>query len=176
MADNRPSAPETPEERQKRIALELMFIVFIGLCVIGGFIAALGYDFVSARAPIVIMVPLLGLIAFQFHKSRKQVDHGLVLGEIRQALRGGNAAFNNIVRFILFMALLLILIWLAGHYIGVFVFMFVLMYWISREHPVLALLVAVGVTVLLYLLFEHGFNIELYRGWLPRLLLREGAY
>ena len=73
------------------------------------------------------------------------------------------------------MALLLLLIYVAGHYVGISVFMFVLMYWISREHPVLALVVSIGVTVLIYFLFEHGFSIELYRGYIPRLLSRYGV-
>ncbi|MFQ5981748.1 MAG: tripartite tricarboxylate transporter TctB family protein [Woeseiaceae bacterium] len=74
------------------------------------------------------------------------------------------------------MSLLLILIYVAGHYVGISVFMFVLMYTISREHPIFALIVSVGVTVLIYFLFEHGFNIELYRGYIPGLLARSGLY
>ncbi len=54
--------------------------------------------------------------------------------------------------------------------------MFVLLYWISREHPILSLIVAFGVTVLIYFLFEEGFNIQLYRGYLPRLLMRYGTF
>ena len=172
MSVEEQETPEQHEQAQKKVALELIFISFIGLVVIGGFVAALGYDFVSARAPLVIMVPLLILIAYQFNKTRRQAENHVIVRHVSLALKGQNPDFNSVARFIGFMSLLLLLIWLAGHYVGIFVFMFVLLYWISREHPVLALLVSVGVTVLIYFLFEHGFNIELYRGYIFRLLSR----
>lgn len=168
--------PTQHDAAQKKVALELVFIAVIGLFVLGGFIAALDYDFVSARTPIVIMVPLLILIALQFNKTRRQAEHHVVIHELLHALRGENPEFNAVTRFIGFMTLLLLLIYLAGHYVGISLFMFVLMYWISREHPLLALVVAIGVTVLLYFLFEHGFNIELSRGYLFRLLARYGVF
>lgn len=176
MSAEGPREPQSEAERQKRIALELVFISIVGLFVLGGFISAIGYDFVSARAPIVIMVPLLVLIALQFNKSRKQAENHVLLHELSHALKGDNGDFNSVARFIAFMALLLLLIFVAGHYVGISVFMFVLMYWISREHPLLALAVSIGVTVLIYLLFEYGFNIELYRGYVPRLLARDGFF
>lgn len=163
-------------DRHDKAALELMFISIIGLLVVGAFVAALNYDFVSARAPLVIMVPLLILIGMQLHKTRKQAAQGVVFERLTQALRGHNSEFNSVLRFVAFMSLLLILIYVAGHYVGISVFMFVLMYTISREHPIFALIVSVGVTVLIYFLFEHGFNIELYRGYIPGLLARSGLY
>lgn len=175
MADKRPD-PTEHDAAQKKVALELVFIAFVGLFVLGGFIVALDYDFVSARAPIVIMVPLLLLIAYQFNKTRRQAEHHVLVHELAHSLRGENRAFNSVARFIGFMALLLVMIWLTGHYVGISLFMFVLLYWISREHPILSLVIAIGVTVLIYLLFEHGFNIELYRGYLPRLLMRYGVF
>jgi hypothetical protein len=74
------------------------------------------------------------------------------------------------------MTFLLLLIYVGGHYVGISVFMFVLMRWVSNERPILALLVSIGVTVLIYFLFEHGFNIELYRGYIPNLLGRHGLF
>jgi len=165
-------ASQQHEKVQKKVALELIFISFIGLVVIGGFVVALGYDFVSARAPLVIMVPLLILIAYQFNKTRRKAENHVIVKHVSLAFKGRDPEFNSVARFIGFMSLLLLLIWLAGHYVGISVFMFVLLYWISREHPILSLLIAVGVTVLIYFLFEHGFNIELYRGYIFRLLSR----
>ena len=172
MSDDSRLETERAAGTQKKVALELVFIAVIGLFVLGGFVAALTYDFVSARAPLVIMVPLLLLIAMQFSKTRRQAEHHLVLHELGHAIRGENKEFNSVARFIGFMALLLLLIYVAGHYVGILLFMFVLMNRISSEHPVLALMVSVGVTVLIYVLFEHGFNIELYRGYIFRLLSR----
>lgn len=175
MADDRKAARGHDAGAQRKIALELVFISIIGVIVLGGFVSALNYDFISARAPLVIMVPLLILIAVQFNRTRKQAEHHVVVHQLAYALKGQNSEFNSVIRFIAFMALLLLLIFVAGHYVGISVFMFVLMYWISREHPALALVVSIGVTVLIYLLFEHGFSIELYRGYIPRLLSRYGA-
>lgn len=164
------------EATQKSVTLELLFISFTGLLIVGAFIAALNYDFVSARAPLVIMVPLLILIVMQFIKTHRRAEHHLVAGQVSQALRGRNSEFNAVLRFVAFMTILLLLIYVAGHYVGISVFMFVMMYWISRERPVYALVISIGVTVLIYFLFEHGFNIELYRGYVPRLLGSYGLF
>ena len=170
MSDNQQDPGNNDETTQNNVALELVFISFIGLVVIGAFIAALNYDFVSARAPLVIMAPLLILIGMQFNKIRRQVGYDVLLNELSHAFKGRNSKFNSVLRFIAYMTLLLLLIFVAGHYVGISVFMFVLMHRVSKERPILALLVSVGVTVLIYFLFEHGFNIELYRGYIPNLL------
>ncbi len=172
MLDKQQDPGEPDETTQKSLALELVFILFTGLVVIAAFIAALNYDFVSARAPLVIMVPLLILIGMQFNKIRRQVGHDVLLKQLSHAFKGRNGKFNSVLRFIAYMTLLLLLIYVGGHYVGISVFMFVLMHWVSKERPILALLVSVGVTVLIYFLFEHGFNIELYRGYIPNLLGR----
>jgi MFS family permease len=168
----------TPEEiaARRKSVLELVFISVLGIAVLGAFIAALTYDFVSARAPLFIMVPLLLLIGMQINRSRKEAHLPDVIAELSVAFRGKNSDFNSVAGFIGLMVLLLLLIYVAGHYVGISVFMFVLLRWISKEHPVLSLLIAVGVTVLIYFLFEHGFNIELYRGYIFRLLSRSELF
>lgn len=162
------------DKPQKKAVLELIVVLFTGIVVIGALLAALSYDFVSARAPLIIIVPLLILIAVQFNKKRKEAQQIGVFKQLSYAFKGHSSEFNSVLRFILFMTLLLLLIYAAGHYIGVFVFMFALLYWIAREKLLLSALVSIGVTLLLYLLFEHGFNIELYRGYIPRLLADYG--
>ena len=67
------------------------------------------------------------------------------------------------------MVLLLLLILVAGHYAGIAAFMFVLLRLISKESLDLSLLISIGVTISIYFLFEHGFNIELYRGLIFKL-------
>jgi len=176
VLDNQQDSGNNDETTQNNVALELVFISFIGLVVIGAFIAALNYDFVSARAPLVIMAPLLILIGMQFNKIRRQVGHDVLLNQLSHAFKGRNSKFNSVLRFIAYMTLLLLLIYVGGHYVGISVFMFVLMHWVSKERPILALLISVGVTVLIYFLFEHGFNIELYRGYIPRLLGSYGLF
>ena len=176
MFDNQQDSGNNDETTQNSVALELVFISFIGLVVIGAFIAALNYDFVSARAPLVIMAPLLILIGMQFNKIRRQVGHDVLRNQLSHAFKGHNSKFNSVLRFIAYMTMLLLLIYVGGHYVGISVFMFVLMHWVSKERPILALLISVGVAVLIYFLFEHGFNIELYRGYIPRLLGSYGLF
>jgi hypothetical protein len=60
--------------------------------------------------------------------------------------------------------MLMLLIFFAGHYVGVATFMYILCNVISKESKLLSVLVSTGVTAILYVLFEIGFNIELYRG------------
>lgn len=160
----------------KNVALELTFISFIGLVVIGAFVAALNYDFISARAPLIIMTPLLILIAVQINSTRRQAQPGVLHKQFGDAFKGRNSTFNSVLRFVAYMTFLLLLIYVGGHYVGISVFMFVLMRWVSNERAILALLVSIGVTVLIYFLFEHGFNIELYQGYIPRLLGRYGLF
>jgi hypothetical protein len=155
--------------------LELVFISFTGIAVIGGFIAALGYDFVSARTPLCIMVPLLVLIGVQFHRTRKSVHVETVKSDLSQAISGQNENFNSVATFIGWMVLLLLLILVVGHYAGIAAFMFVLLRLISKESWKLSLLISIGVTAIIYFLFEHGFNIELYRGLIFKLLSGYGV-
>jgi len=153
-----------------KATLELCFISFLGIVVISAFVAALNYDFVSARAPLFIMVPLLILIAAQFRRTRAVTRQDVLLAEFSQALRGKNRRLNVALGFIGWMVLLLVLIFVIGHYAGMAAFMFVLLRMLSKETMRLSVLVTAGVTIVVYLLFEHVFNIELYRGLLLRLL------
>jgi len=157
-------------EGKGKAALELCFITLIGLAVIGSFVAALSYDFISARAPFVVMVPLLVLVGVQINRTRKQTGAGSLVTELSMVCRGQCSEFNTVAGFIALMVLLLLLIYLAGHYVGISVFMLVLLRFVAREKWLLSLSLTCGVTSLIYMLFEHGFNIELYRGYAFRLL------
>jgi hypothetical protein len=72
------------------------------------------------------------------------------------------------------MLFLLAIIYVAGQYVGMMVFMFTLMYFSAREPLRLSLLVTVIVTASIYGLFEHVFSIELYRGLVANLLANYG--
>lgn len=155
---------DVDNEVQDKSTLEMCFISLVGIAVISAFIAALGYDFVSARTPLCIMVPLLILIGVQFNRTRKAVHVKAVLSDLSQVIKGRNESFNSVAGFVGWMVLLLLLILVTGHYAGIAVFMFILLRLIARESMLLSLILSVGVTVIIYVLFEHGFNIELYRG------------
>jgi hypothetical protein len=157
------------KESKDKSTLELFFISLTGIFVLGGFVAAMGYDIVSARTPLCIMVPLLILVGIQFNRTRKAVHAEVVKSDVSSILKGKNEGFNSVTAFIGWMALLLLLILVAGHYAGIAAFMLVLLRLVSKESWGLSLMISVGVTVIIYFLFEHGFNIELYRGLLYKL-------
>lgn len=163
-------------EAQRKITLELLFISFIAIVTIGSFIAALTYDFVSARAPLCVLVPLLILTGIQFNRTRGKADLNSLKVSVTRVGQGKDHNFNRVTGFIGLMTLLLLLIYVAGHYVGISVFMFVLLYSISNERLLLSLALAAGVTIGIYFLFEHGFNIELYRGVIFRLLSRDDSF
>ena len=169
MSDDNDNIGAEELAARRKAALELVFISFVGVVVLGGFIAALTYDFVSARAPLVIMVPLLLLIGVQVKRMLRMPHSRHVMAEAASALTGGNRNFTSVAGFIGVMALLLLLIYVAGHYIGIAVFMFVLLRVVSGERWMLSILITVGVTAVIFVLFEYGFNIELYRGYVYRL-------
>ncbi len=154
--------------------LEICFTLFITLLIVGAFISALTYDFVSARAPLVILVPLLILNGFQLKKAWKEAHDVDVMGDLKQTLGLHNKEFNGIASFFGWMIFLLVLIFVTGHYVGMAVFMFFLMNLISEEELPISIIVSVVVTLVIYLLFEHLFNIELYRGLVYRIWMGYG--
>lgn len=144
--------------------LELFFVVLIGLAFSAALVAALGYAFVSARTPLVILIPLLLLIGAQINRTRKATDVTTILSDLSQVMRGKNRKFNTVASMVGWIVMLMLLIFVAGHYVGVATFMYFLLNLISKESKLLSALVSTGVTAILYILFEIGFNIELYRG------------
>lgn len=161
------------EERRMQ-TLEMIFIVFVGVVVLSAFVAALGYDILSARAPLFIMVPLLILIGVQFNRTRKALSPNEMKSNVGDAASGKNKEFNAVLGLITWMCALLAVIYIAGHYLGIVIFMFLLLYVVAKESLRLSIIVTVAVTAFIYILFEHGFNIELYRGLLYRMMFEYG--
>ena len=154
-----------------KTTLELLFITLLGLAFGGAFIAALSYNFSSAQAPLVILVPLLLLIGAQINRTRKATKAKTVVSDFSYAVRGKNPKFSKAASMTAWIVMLMLLIYIAGHYVGIATFMFILLNVISKEGRLLSASVSVGVTVVLYFLFEHGFNIEMYRGLIYGLFL-----
>jgi hypothetical protein len=159
------------EPASNKRTLELCFISFVLVVVLSAFlIAAFSYDFVAARAPLCVMVPLLVLIGVQMKRTAGAVHTGSLRVELLEAFHRKNKEFNAVAAFIGCMMGLLALILIVGHYVGVAVFMYFLLRVIAKESLRLSAWVTTGVTATIYFLFEHGFNIELYRGLIVRLL------
>jgi len=157
-------AEETDEVTENNTTLELFFVVLIGLAFVAALIAALNYDFVSARTPLVILVPLLILIGAQINRTRKATNAKAIQSSLSRVATGKVRKFNMVAGMSGWIVMLMLLIFFAGHYVGVATFMYILLNVISKESKLLSALVSTGVTAILYVLFEIGFNIELYRG------------
>ena len=176
QTDKDPLNPEAEEEQKKNshATLELCFTIVIGVLIAAAFLRSLTYDFVSARAPLVILVPLLILIGIQLKRIWGTSDLSEVKNALSVVFKIQNKEFNGIAGFFLWMIFLLILIFVTGHYVGIAVFMFFLMNMVAEEKLSLSLIIPIAVTVVIYLLFEHLFNIELYRGLIFRIWMGYG--
>jgi hypothetical protein len=166
--------PSVDQKKKGSNTLELSFILFITLLVAAAFLRSLTYDFVSARAPLVILVPLLILCGVQLKRAWSNSRGENVKARLAGVAKLHNQEFNGIAGFLGWMIVLLILIYVTGHFVGIFAFMFFLMNMVAREKLVLSLSIAGGVTLIIYLLFEHLFNIELYRGMIFRIWMGYG--
>ncbi len=157
-----------PGEGQDESTLELVFITITGILVLGAFITALTYEGSSGIAPLCIMTPMLLLIGWHFRRTLQASRADRVLSEIMSAVRGSNKIVNGALVFIAWMVALVGLIFVAGHYVGIAVFMFVLLRIVSKESMVMSIGVSAGVTLVIFLLFEYAFRIQMYRGVLDR--------
>lgn len=151
-------------DRHSHATLDLIFITLVGLLMLAALGSALTYEFISARTPIVILIPLLILIGIQFRESLKHSSFSEVISLISHALKGGNAEFNGVAGFGGWMILLLVLIFIAGQYAGMGLFMFMLLYLVAGESLILSLSVSGLVTLGIYVLFDFVFSITLYNG------------
>jgi hypothetical protein len=150
--------------------LELIFSLFIGLLVVSAFISSLMYDFVSARTPLVILTPLLILSGLNIKRAWSNASGNIeIKSDLVNIFQFKNKEFNGVASFLGWMVFLLGLIYVTGHYVGIAVFMFFLIYLVAEEKLSLSLIVSIVVTVIIYMLFEHLFNIELYRGLIFRI-------
>lgn len=163
-----PRAAELAPDNGKAVA-EFIFIVAVGLLTIGALLAALTYDLVSARTPLTILAPMVILIGVQFNRVRKKVTAAELRGEMRRVLSGQRARFRSAFALMFWMFFLLAVIWLAGHYAGMVVFLFVMLRMVSKESVPISVGITAGVTIAIYILFAHVFKIELYRGLLINL-------
>lgn len=151
-----------------RFALEVVFLAVIAALVVAALLEATTYSLVSSRTPFVIMVPLLGLIVFQVLRLTRSEHRGHVRARLLRTWAGQNLYFNKVLAIVVLSVVLLGTIVVFGHYPAIALFIFYLTRVLAKEQLKLSLIVAVVCTVLIYLLFEIGFDIELYRGLIVR--------
>lgn len=171
MQDNSKPCPNGNIKLPKRsgiFALEVCFLAFVAVLVIAAFLEAFTYQLVSSRTPFVIMVPLLLLIVAQAVKLyRSRAGHETV-NQIKNALAGRSPVFRKIVNLHAWFLGFFLLINLAGHYIALAVFVFMLIWVAAKERLNVAIGLSLGTTAVIFLLFAYGFNIELYPGLVYR--------
>lgn len=170
LRQKKAAGAEAAEQKdRKEIALELSFISFVGIVAISAFAQALTYNSISARAPIVILVPMILLAIFLFRNSWSAARGMNVSNTLAQVFSGRDSTFNGVAGFCGWIVFLLLLIYVAGHYAGIAAFMYILLSYIAREKTGLSVAIACGVTLFIYVLFEQVLEMELYRGLIYRL-------
>jgi hypothetical protein len=75
---------------------------------------------------------------------------------------------NRVVAMSGWMVALMIMITVIGHYAGIVIFGFLLTWYLARERFWLAAAVTAATALFIFLVFEYGFNVDLYRGLLFR--------
>jgi hypothetical protein len=150
--------------------LELCFLLFLLVVVTIAFFEAMTYKIVSSRTPFVIMVPLLILLVVQVVRSVRTSGDQTIKQRAVRAFRGRNTNFRKINALAAWIVALGVTIQIFGHYIGIASFMFLLMWMVAKQRVMTSLVVTLVTTAVIYLLFEQGFNIELYRGMFFRYL------
>ncbi|SLN63701.1 Tripartite tricarboxylate transporter TctB family protein [Roseivivax jejudonensis] len=159
------------DRRANMLSLEIVFLAFVGIVILIAFFEALTYQLVSSRTPLVIMVPLVALIAVQARRIWVRREDSDLRGRIGMALAGRATELNKVLAFCGWMIGLLVSIVAVGHYVGMFGFCVALMRGVARESWMLTLLVSAATVLAIFLIFEVGFNVELYRGLFFRYLM-----
>ena len=149
------------------LTLEICFLAVVGLVTVAAFFEALTYQLVSSRTPFVIMVPLFLVILIQARRLYSVRDRANLREQLGKALHGRIGHLNAVVSMGGWMVGALALILVLGHYIGLLMFSFALMIK-GDETRKLAGIIAIVATGLIFLVFEFGFDVELYRGLLFR--------
>ena len=152
----------------RSLALELIFVGVLILVTLAAILEASTYQLVSSRTPFVAMVPLILLLVLQFVKLLRRGSGEVFMRVISQARQRALPELNKVVGIVWWIASLFVTIFVLGHYVGVALFMFLLMRVVAKERLVLTLIIVVCITAILFVLFEYGFDIKLYRGLVHR--------
>ena len=162
------SAPDKFDSVAKYNALEMGLLFFIAIVALAALITAIGYDFSSSKPLFVILVPLVVLIGVQIYRANKAAKFRVSFQINRAAFRGEIRNFQVAVRFFCMLLALIACIYVVGHYAGLMLAMFYLIRWHGGESLKVSLLVPAITTLLIFLLFDQVFGIELFQGQIYR--------
>lgn len=167
-AQPKPKDATTAARLSDLLSLEICFLTVIGVTVVAAFFEALTYQLVSSRTPFVIMAPLFVLTIIHARRLFAMRDRSDFTRRVGIALRGENRSLNKVLAMSGWMVALVGMITVIGHYAGIIIFGFLLTRVLARERLILAVVVTLATAALIFVIFEYGFNIELYRGLLFR--------
>ena len=149
-------------------SLEIAFLAVVFALVLAAFVEAFGYVLVSSRTPFVVMAPMLALIVAQGVRLSGKGAFRALGCHARTALHGGYPAFGKLVVLTGCFVGLALMIWILGHYAGIAIFMFGLLYGLGGQRPALSVAITVVATLIIWALFELVFDVELFRGLIFR--------
>lgn len=173
--DNTELTPEKPIDgppvsKEIRVA-EVVFVLFLLLVTVTAIIESLTYSMTAARTPLVILTPLLlliiGITVREIMAMRK--DGAKLFETVKMAFQGQFPIFNKFLIFSLWLVFLIAMIVVLGHYVGVAIFIWLLMRPVGKEKNSLAIKVAVGTPLAIYGLFDLVLNLEMFPGILYQL-------
>jgi hypothetical protein len=162
---------DTNAKEIRTLYFDLLFCLFLILLLVVFFVAAKDYSWASKRAPFVIMVPLVFMTAGQtwavIAKIRR-MRNAAAPGAMTLKLDPRDVSKGS--QILIWLVMLLVFFYVAGHLGGTALFLFVFLRFVSRESLRTAAFVAIGVTASVYILFERILMISLYEGWIYYLI------
>ena len=133
---------------------ELACLAGIGIAALLAAVETVAVEPRRSAFPLIVLVPLLALAGLQ----------AVRLWRGPRGTAGGWDVDRGAVGTVAMLALYLALILGVGHYAASFAFVFLMIRGLGRERARLALAIAAAMTVAIFLVFEIGFDLEMYRG------------
>jgi len=159
-----PSANEKVHAINQTKILEVIFVALLILVLVAAIFEAWTYSFVAARPPLIILGVALLLVIIQARRLRKGIVGVLIGEELKKSLQKKDSVVRKVAAITGCMLALVAAMVVAGQHIAVGLFIFILMYYVSKESFKLSFNVALGTIAVIFLLFEWVLDIELYRG------------
>ncbi len=147
------------------VQADFLFSLFLVALLVLFFIALIGYRPVTRRAPLVVMIPLALMVLGETVKITRKL-RALKRENSTQTLlpRLDRKKLAKALQILVWLIILLLMIYFAGHLGGIMLFLFIFLKFVSKEPWKITVGVSVGTTLGLYVLFEKILMIPLYRG------------
>ena len=149
---------------EKNLVLDVIFSSILALLVIVFFIDGLRYHPVAIRAPLVAMIPLGILLVINLVRVSRGISLKTFKVHTQDQVGEEDTQLKKLIVFIIWIMIFGFAIYLIGHYAGVLFFLIFFLRFMSKEKWWVSVVLAVGLTFVIYLLFEALLGIQLYRG------------